>query len=159
MQNPVPFCIFWKEVLFFFSEAKSIGEGFYISNLQYKYICKYQTPHRTACCAHYIVHCVQYTLQRYTYVLQYYDPYYIILLKVHNHEIIFNFFLPKSNPYKPFVNFRKKFHFFSFDFRQNFDVRTFPWWLSIRGTKFLLRDIQKNFFSSKSSLWSYQIRS
>jgi hypothetical protein len=24
----------------------------------------------------------------------------------------------------PFVNFRKKFRFFSFDFRQNFDVRT-----------------------------------
>ncbi len=26
----------------------------------------------------------------------------------------------------PFVNFRKIFCFFSFDFRQNFDVRTFP---------------------------------
>ncbi len=46
----------------------------------------------------------------------------------------------------PFVNFRKKFRFFSFDFRQNFDVRTFPQWLSIRGTKFFLRDIQKFFF-------------
>ncbi len=40
----------------------------------------------------------------------------------------------------PFVNF-------SLDFRQNFDVRTFSRWLSIRGTKFFLRDIQKNFFS------------
>ncbi len=53
----------------------------------------------------------------------------------------FEIFLPKSNPYIPFVNFRTKF-------RQNFDVRTFPRWLSIRGTKFLLRDIQ-NFFSFK----------
>ena len=67
-------------------------------------------------------------------------------LKVHKHEIIWIFFWPKSNPYMPFVNFRKKFRFFSFDFRQNFDVRTFPRWLSIRGTKFCLRDIQKNFF-------------
>jgi hypothetical protein len=46
----------------------------------------------------------------------------------------------------PFVNFRKKFRFFSFDFHQNFDVRTFPRWLSICGTKFFLRDIQKIFF-------------
>jgi hypothetical protein len=46
----------------------------------------------------------------------------------------------------PFVNFRKKFRYFSFDFRQNFDVRTFPRGLSIRGTKFFLRDIQKIFF-------------
>ncbi len=67
-------------------------------------------------------------------------------LKVHKHEIIWNFILPKSNPYMPFVSFRKQFRFFSFDFRQNFDVRTFPRWLSIRGTKFFLRDIQKIFF-------------
>ncbi len=46
----------------------------------------------------------------------------------------------------PFVYFRKKFRCFSFDFHQNFDVRTFPWWLSIRGTKFFLRDIQNIFF-------------
>ncbi len=46
----------------------------------------------------------------------------------------------------PFINFRKKFRFFSCDFRQNFDVRTFLRWLSIRGTKFFTRDIQKNFF-------------
>jgi hypothetical protein len=39
----------------------------------------------------------------------------------------------------PFVNFRKQFHFFSFDFRQ-------PQLLSIRETKFFLRDIQKIFF-------------
>jgi hypothetical protein len=45
----------------------------------------------------------------------------------------------------PFVNFRKKFRFFSFNFRQNFDVRTFPRWLSIRGTKFFCWDIQKIF--------------
>jgi hypothetical protein len=58
----------------------------------------------------------------------------------------FEFFWPKSNPYMPFINFRKKFRFFSFDFRQNFDVRTFPRWLSIRETNFFLRDIQKIFF-------------
>ncbi len=46
----------------------------------------------------------------------------------------------------PLVNFRKKFRFFSFDFRQNFEVRTFPRWLSIRGTKFFWRDIQKFIF-------------
>jgi hypothetical protein len=56
----------------------------------------------------------------------------------------------------PFVTFRKKFRFFSFDFRQNFNVRTFPRWLSICGTKFFLRDIQK-FYFSKSSLSSYYI--
>ncbi len=73
-------------------------------------------------------------------------------LKVHKHEIIVNFFLPKSNPYMPFVNFRKKFRFFfSFDFRQNLEVRTFPRWLSIRGTKFFWRDIQK--FFSKMFTW------
>ncbi len=76
------------------------------------------------------------------------------LLKVHKHEIFFNFFLPKSNSYMPLVNFRKKFRLVSVDFRQNFEVRTFPRWLSIRGTKFFLRDIQKNFLS-KSLLWSY----
>ncbi len=46
----------------------------------------------------------------------------------------------------PFINFRKKFRFFSSDFPQNFDVRKFPRWLSIRRTKFFLRDIPKNFF-------------
>ena len=59
-----------------------------------------------------------------------------------------NFFWPKSNPYMPLVNFRKKFRLVSFDFRQNFEVRTFTRWLSIRGTKFFLRDI-KNFFFFK----------
>ncbi len=29
------------------------------------------------------------------------------VVKGHKHEIILNFFLPKSNPYMPFVNFRK----------------------------------------------------
>ncbi len=69
-------------------------------------------------------------------------------LKAHKHEIILNFFLPKSNSYMPFVNFRKKIRFFSFDFCQNFDVRTFPRLLSIRGTKLLLRDIQTIFFQN-----------
>ncbi len=45
-----------------------------------------------------------------------------------------------------FVNFRKKFSFFSFDFRQNFDVPTFPRWLSKRGTKFFWWAIQIFFF-------------
>ncbi len=67
-------------------------------------------------------------------------------LKVHKHEIILIFFWPKSNPYMPFVNFQKKFRFFSFDFRQHFDVRIFPRWLSIRGTNFFYRDIQTMFF-------------
>ncbi len=44
------------------------------------------------------------------------------------------------------VDFRKEFSFFSFDFRQNFEVRTFSRWLSIRGTKFFWRDIPKFFF-------------
>ncbi len=58
--------------------------------------------------------------------------------KVHKHEIILNFSWLKSNPYMPFVNFPKKIRFFSIDFQQDFDVRTFPRWLSIRGTKFFL---------------------
>ncbi len=75
-------------------------------------------------------------------------------LKVHKHEIFLNFFYPKSNPYMPLVNFRKKICLVSFDFRRNFEVRTFTRWLSICGTKFFLRDIKKIFFP-KSSLWSY----
>jgi hypothetical protein len=46
----------------------------------------------------------------------------------------------------PLVDFRKKIRFFSFVFRRNFEVRTFSRWVSIRGTKFFLRDIQKLFF-------------
>ncbi len=57
------------------------------------------------------------------------------------------FFLPISYPYMPFVNFWKKIGCFSFNFCKNFDVRTFLRWLSIRGTKFFLRDIPKNVFS------------
>jgi hypothetical protein len=47
----------------------------------------------------------------------------------------------------PLVNFREKIRFFSFDFRQNFEVRTFSRWLSMRGTKIFWRDIQLNFVS------------
>jgi hypothetical protein len=57
-----------------------------------------------------------------------------MVLKVHKHEIILNFFIPKSNPYMPFVKFWEK-NFFSFNFRQNFDVRTFPRWLSKEHTR------------------------
>ncbi len=39
----------------------------------------------------------------------------------------------------------KKNWFFSFDFRQNFDVRTFSWWLSIHGTTFFWWVIKKMF--------------
>jgi hypothetical protein len=74
------------------------------------------------------------------------QPLLVWLLKVHKHEIFLNFFWPKSNPYMPLVNFRKKFCLVSFDFRQNFEVRTFTRWLSIRGNKFFFRDIQKLFF-------------
>jgi hypothetical protein len=48
----------------------------------------------------------------------------------------------------PFVNFRNKFRFFSFDFRQNFDVRTFPRCLSVCGTKFFLEISNKFFFQN-----------
>jgi hypothetical protein len=75
-----------------------------------------------------------------------------LLLKVHKHEIILNFFLPKSNPCMPLVNFRKKFRFFSFDFRQHCEVKTFSQWLSIRETKFFWRDIQKKIFLKKFTL-------
>jgi hypothetical protein len=52
----------------------------------------------------------------------------------------------------PLVNFRKKFRFFSFDFRQNFEVRTFSRRLSIRGTKFFWRDIQIFFLNGFSKI-------
>ncbi len=66
----------------------------------------------------------------------------------------FDFFCwTKSNPYMALVNFRKKFRVFSFDFRQNFEVRTFSRWQSIRGTKFFWRDIQKKFFFFKMFTW------
>ncbi len=67
-------------------------------------------------------------------------------LKVHSMRYFWIFFWPKSNPYVPLVNFRKKFRLVSFDFLQNFEVRTFTRWLSIRETKFFLSDIQKFFF-------------
>ncbi len=64
-------------------------------------------------------------------------------LKVHKHEIILNFFLTKIKSLYSLGKFsKKKFRFFSFDFRQNFEVRTFSRWLSIRGTKFFWRYIQ-----------------
>ncbi len=70
-----------------------------------------------------------------------------LCFKVHKHEIIW-IFLPKSIPYMPFVNFRKKIRFFSFDFRQNFDVRTFPRWLSSEHTRnqIFLMSYSKIFF-------------
>jgi hypothetical protein len=64
----------------------------------------------------------------------------------------FEFFWPKSNPYMPLVHFRKKFRLFSFDFRQNFEVRTFSRWLNIRGTKFFLERYSKKFFFKNFTL-------
>ncbi len=58
----------------------------------------------------------------------------------------------------PLVNFRKIFWLFSFYFCQNFDVRTFSWWLGIRGTKFF-GELSEDFFFSKFSLWSYKMGS
>jgi hypothetical protein len=40
------------------------------------------------------------------------EAFLLYILKVHKHEIIYNFFLPKSNPYMPSVNFQKNFAFF-----------------------------------------------
>ncbi len=57
-------------------------------------------------------------------------------LKVHKHVIILNSFLPKSKPYMTFANIRKKILLVSLDFCQNFDIQTFPRWLSIRRTNF-----------------------
>ncbi len=64
---------------------------------------------------------------------------------VHKHDIILNFFLPKSNSYALDKFSTKISGFFSFTFRQNFEVRTFPRWLSIRGTN-LVKEISKIFF-------------
>ncbi len=65
---------------------------------------------------------------------------------------IFKFFLPKSYPYMPLVKFWTKLRCFSFDFRQNFEVRTFSRWLSIRGTKKFFGEISKKIFSQKVHL-------
>ncbi len=53
------------------------------------------------------------------------------------------FFLPKSNPYTPFENFRKKFRFFSFDFRQNFKHFRGDW--AYAESNFF-DELSKNFF-------------
>ncbi len=64
----------------------------------------------------------------------------------------FDFFYLNQIIYMPLVNFRNKFRFFSFDFRQNFEIETFSRWLSIFGTKFFWREIQKIFFFKKFTL-------
>jgi hypothetical protein len=46
----------------------------------------------------------------------------------------------------PFVNFRKKIRFFSFDFRQKLDVRTFPRWWAYVEPNFFDELSQKLFF-------------
>jgi hypothetical protein len=55
----------------------------------------------------------------------------------------------------PLVKFRKKFRIFSFDFLQNFDVRKFSRWLSIRGTK---REISTKIFLQKVNCSPISIR-
>ncbi len=59
---------------------------------------------------------------------------------------IFEFFLTLIKSLHALGKFSKKFCLVSFDFCQNFEVRTFTRWLSIRGTKFFLRDIPTKFF-------------
>jgi hypothetical protein len=61
------------------------------------------------------------------------------------------FFFPKSNPYMPLVSFRNFFCFFSFDFRQNFEVRTFTRWKHTRNQIFL-DTYPKLFFLKKFTL-------
>ncbi len=66
-------------------------------------------------------------------------------LKVHKHEIILNFFLPKSNPYMPLANLLI-FLLFSPEFRS---LNIFA---SIRGTKFF-GEISQKFFFIKMFNW------
>ncbi len=73
-------------------------------------------------------------------------------LKVHKHEISLNCFWPKSNPFMPLVNFRKKFRFLFFDFRQNFEVWTFSRWLSNTRNQIFLERYPKIFFPKKFTL-------
>ena len=72
-------------------------------------------------------------------------------LKVHTTQAWDNFefiFLPKSNPYMPFVNFGKQIRFFSFDFHQNFDVEHFRGDWAYAEPNFFW-EISKKFFSFK----------
>ena len=55
------------------------------------------------------------------------------------------FLCPTSKPYMTLANIRKRVRLFSFYFSQNFDVRTFLRWLSIRRTNFLLWGMCKFF--------------
>ncbi len=70
----------------------------------------------------------------------------MVILEVHKHEIILSFFLPESNPFMPFTNFRKISLLF-LRLLPNFDVRTFPRWLGICGTKFFW-ELSKIFYQS-----------
>ncbi len=66
----------------------------------------------------------------------------------------FEFFLPKSKPYMPLVNFCKKFCFFSFDFRQILMFEHFRGdWAYVKLNFF--GELSNFFFSLKCSLWSY----
>jgi hypothetical protein len=47
------------------------------------------------------------------------------ILKVHKHEIFLNFFFTLIKSLYALGKFLKKFRLVSFDFRQNFEVRTF----------------------------------
>jgi hypothetical protein len=61
--------------------------------------------------ADFLLFCCLLTWLRFTLPAPSIFPYYLLTkrLKVHKHEIILNFFGPKSNPYMPFVNFRTNF--------------------------------------------------
>ncbi len=67
-------------------------------------------------------------------------------LKVHKHEIILIFLWTKIKSLYCLGKFSKKNLLLFLRFSPDFEVRTFSRWLSIRGTKFFWRDIQKIFF-------------
>ncbi len=73
-------------------------------------------------------------------------------LKVHKHEIILNFLLPKSYPYMPLVNFQKKISLFILRFSPEFwSSNIFAVTEHTRNQKFLER-YPKNFFFKKFTL-------
>jgi hypothetical protein len=74
---------------------------------------------------------------------------------VHKHEIILNFFLPKSNPYMLLVKFRKKFRFLPLIFARISKFEHFAVTERAYEEPNLLEEISKKNFSSKSSLRSY----
>ena len=73
-----------------------------------------------------------------------------IRLKVHKHEIILNFLLPKSNPYMPFVNFWRKKSLLFLRFSPEFRCSNISAVTEHTRNQIFLRYIQTNFFSKSS---------